>query len=168
MKNFCIGLLKNTPEIKPQLISVLERADNDFFPSLSSRLDFDKYADKILSTAFLIGSWDAPKESVKTQSTPDFLYSLYIGYADVANFEYAFSSFMWVAPEYRTFFLGYRMHNCAKKYIKSLNMHGIRAKTWQEGNEKTLLFWKNLGYKLSEPVYNPSLKRHEVNLELTF
>lgn len=168
MRKFNIGLLKNSVELKPKLISVLTRADNDFFPPLSSRLDFDKYADKILSSAFLIGASDSSAETETTPLIPNFLHALYIGYADVANYEYAFSSFMWVDPEYRTFFLGYRMHDCAKRYVRSLNMKGIRAKTWREGNEKTLLFWKNLGYKCSEPVYNPTLKRHEVNIELTF
>lgn len=168
MRNFNVGLLKNSIELKPKLISVLTRADNDFFPSLSSRLNFDKYADKILSSAFLIGASDSSTETKTTTSIPNFLYALYIGYADVANYEYAFSSFIWVDPEYRTFFLGYRMHDYAKRYVRGLGMKGIRAKTWWENNEKTLLFWKNLGYKCSEPVYNPILKRHEVNLEFTF
>lgn len=75
---------------------------------------------------------------------------------------------MWVEPESRTSFIGLKIHMAAVKYIRGLGMRGIRAKTWLENNEKLLSFYKNLGYKISTPTYNPKLDRHDLNLELTF
>ncbi len=160
MEKIDVEFLGRSPDLKPAIAAILRRSDADFFPPLSARLDLDAYAEKLANApdAFFIGAWNQPKSE---------LICLYAGYAR-EGFEYSFSPYMWVAPEYRSFFLGLRLHSAAVRHLKSLGMHGIRAKTWVENNDALLAFYKNLGYKISEPKFDVRLNRREVDLELTF
>ncbi|MDY5583435.1 MAG: GNAT family N-acetyltransferase [Candidatus Merdousia sp.] len=160
MEKIDVEFLGRSPDLKPAIAAILRRSDADFSPPLSARLDLDAYAEKLAnaSDAFFIGAWNQPKSE---------LICLYVGYAR-EGFEYSFSPYMWVAPEYRSFFLGLRLHSAAVRHLKSLGMRGIRAKTWVENNDALLAFYKNLGYKISEPKFDVRLNRREVDLELTF
>ena len=60
------------------------------------------------------------------------------------------------------------MHNIAEKYVKEKSMKGISTKTWLENNDRTINFYRNLGYQLSEPIFNPAENRHDILLTLTF
>ena len=141
MADFEAEFFEKSQSLKSAVSEILRRSDSDFFPPLSTRVELGAYAEKIVDSpdSFLVGA-----------------------------FEYAFSPFMWVEPESRTSFIGLKIHMAAVKYIRGLGMRGIRAKTWLENNEKLLSFYKNLGYKISTPTYNPKLDRHDLNLELTF
>lgn len=158
MANFEAEFFEKSQSLKSAVSEILRRSDSDFFPPLSTRVELGAYAEKIVDSpdSFLVGARSA-----------DRICALYVGYANAA-FEYAFSPFMWVEPESRTSFIGLKIHMAAVKYIRGLGMRGIRAKTWLENNEKLLSFYKNLGYKISTPTYNPKLDRHDLNLELTF
>ena len=160
MEKIDVEFLGRSPDLKPAIAAILRRSDADFSPPLSARLDLDAYAEKLAnaSDAFFIGAWNQPKSE---------LICLYVGYAR-EGFEYSFSPYMWVALEYRSFFLGLRLHSAAVRHLKSLGMRGIRAKTWVENNDALLAFYKNLGYKISEPKFDVRLNRREVDLELTF
>ena len=164
--NVNVGLLKNSAKLKYGIVSAFRRADNDFYPPFSSRVDLPSYADKIISKAFLVGSWEKSSEEDGVL-IPEKLYSLYVGYAD-KNFEYSFLSYIWVDRALRGRSVGRRMHNIAESFVREKGMRGIRAKTWLENNEATIAFYKSLGYKISAPVYNAELKRSDLDLTLDF
>ena len=161
-----VGLLKNSTELKDCIISAFSRSDKDFYPPFSSRVDLSAYACKVISKAFLVGSWEKTVEK-NGVLIPEKLYSLYIGYAD-KNFEYSFLSYIWVDAALRGLSIGRRMHKIAESYVRGMGMRGIRAKTWLENNQKTIDFYKSLGYHISSPVYNNELKRNDLDLTLDF
>lgn len=158
MSDFEVKFFEKSQSLKSAVSEVLRRSDSDFFPPLSTRVDLVAYAEKIVDSpdSFLIGVRSANR-----------IRAMYVGYANTA-YEYAFSPYIWVEPESRSSFLGLKIHMAAVKYVCGLGMHGIRAKTWLENNEKVLAFYKNLGYKISSPTYNRELDRHDLDLELTF
>ena len=152
-----IEVLENDESLKAPLIDLLWRANCDFVPPLSPRLNFDDYSDKLISQATIIAAFE----------DKSYLFGAVFLYA-WEGYDYAFSSFLWVDKKYRDSFTGLLLKRAEHKFVRDKGMKGIRAKTWADNNDSVIEFYKNLGYKVSNPTYNSGLNRNEVNLELTF
>jgi len=160
MKKIITDFIPNSLDYKAPVLDLLTRANPDFFPPLSKRVDLDEYAEKLLNSAFIIASYFESEEKQR-------LLGMYAGYAH-DGYDYAYGSFMWVDKDFREYALGFFLQKKALAYVKERKMKGIKAHTWTDNNDNVITFYKRLGYEISKETFNSELNRHEVIITYTF
>lgn len=158
-----IELIEDLTAYEKPILDLLERSDADFFPTLSSRLNFKEYVKKLEKNAFLVAAWESMEESL----IPDSFVGAYIGYAQ-DGFDYAFGTYFWVDPLWRPKFVGLKLHKKALEYVKSKNKLGLDTKTWVENNTNLITFYLRMGYKVRLKTHDEKLRRDEVELRFEF